>query len=476
VWYCGCGEQIVAREDPAECSVCGSSELEQDPDVLDTWFSSQLWPFSVFGWPDETPDVEAFYPGNTMVTAPEILFFWVARMIMMGYEFFGEPPFTEVYLHGTVRDMQGRKMSKSLGNGIDPLEVVNAYGADAMRFTIISQAAVGTDINLDHEDVEATFSNGRNFSNKIWNAGRFALLSLGNNPVHPVNEVKPDLALEDRWILARLGHATQAATRNLERYRLHEVAEGLYHFFWGELCDWYLELVKDRLNPDTNPKSREAARSTLVTVLDESLRLLHPIVPFVTAEIWSLLPWPEGSDRPEDLIIAPWPDSGSSREDPMAENQMEALRELIVEVRRHRKEYGIPEGQRIGIHIWGGGTDLTDTVMSQSSALERLARVDRVVPEPGAGVGANAVLDRGGELFIPLEGVIDLDHERMRLRGEIERLRTQAALTANKLENQNFVAKAPEEVVTKERDKLSRFQERSAKLEEKLDALQGGKS
>jgi valyl-tRNA synthetase len=288
--------------------------------------------------------------------------------------------------------------------------------------------------------------------------------------------VKPDLALEDRWILARLGHATQAATRNLERYRLHEVAEGLYHFFWGELCDWYLELVKDRLNPDTNPKSREAARSTLVTVLDESLRLLHPIVPFVTAEIWSLLPWPEGSDRPEDLIIAPWPDSGSSREDPMAENQMEALRELIVEVRRLRKEYGIPEGQRIGIHIWGGGTDLTDTVMSQSSALERLARVDRVVPEPGAGVGANAVLDRGGELFIPLEGVIDLDHERMRLRGEIERLRTQVALTANKLENQNFVAKAPEEVVTKERDKLSRFQERSAKLEEKLDALQGGKS
>ena len=476
VWYCGCGEQIVAREDPAECSVCGSSELEQDPDVLDTWFSSQLWPFSVFGWPDETPDVEAFYPGNTMVTAPEILFFWVARMIMMGYEFFGEPPFTEVYLHGTVRDMQGRKMSKSLGNGIDPLEVVNAYGADAMRFTIISQAAVGTDINLDHEDVEATFSNGRNFSNKIWNAGRFALLSLGNNPVYPLNEVKPDLALEDRWILARLGHATQAATRNLERYRLHEVAEGLYHFFWGELCDWYLELVKDRLNLDTNPKSREAARSTLVTVLDESLRLLHPIVPFVTAEIWSLLPWPEGSDRPEDLIIAPWPDSGSSREDPMAENQMEALRELIAEVRRLRKEYGIPEGQRIGIHIWGGGTDLTDTVMSQSSALERLARVDRVVPEPGAGVGANAVLDRGGELFIPLEGVIDLDHERMRLRGEIERLRTQAALTANKLENQNFVAKAPEEVVTKERDKLSRFQERSAKLEEKLDALQGGKS
>ena len=476
VWYCGCGEQIVAREDPTECLACGSTELEQDPDVLDTWFSSQLWPFSVFGWPEKTPDLEAFYPGNTMVTAPEILFFWVARMIMMGYEFFGEPPFTEVYLHGTVRDMQGRKMSKSLGNGIDPLEVVNAYGADAMRFTIISQAAVGTDINLDHEDVEATFSNGRNFSNKIWNAGRFALLSLGDAPVRPLNEVMSDLALEDRWILARLGHASRTATRNLERYRLHEVADGLYHFFWGELCDWYLELVKDRLTLDTDAKSREAARSTLVAVLDEALRLLHPIVPFVTAELWSLLPWPEGSSRPEDLIIAPWPDSESSFEDPMAENQMEALRELITEVRRLRKEYSIPEGKRIGIHIWGGGADLTNTVMSQSSALERLARIDRVVPDPGTGVGANAVLNRGGELFIPLEGIIDLDHERTRLREEIEKLGAQIVITAKKLENQNFVSKAPEEVVSKEKHKLSSFQERAAKLEEKLDALEVGRS
>ena len=476
VWYCSCGEQIVAREDPTECCACGSRNLEQDPDVLDTWFSSQLWPFSVFGWPEETPDVDAFYPGNTMVTAPEILFFWVARMIMMGYEFFEEPPFTEVYLHGTVRDMQGRKMSKSLGNGIDPLEVVSAYGADAMRFTIISQAAVGTDINLDHEDVEATFANGRNFTNKIWNAGRFALMSLGEDPVQPLDEVMSRLSLEDRWILARLGHVTRETTRNLERYRLHEVAEGLYHFFWGELCDWYLELVKDRLAPETDIESREAARSTLVVVLDEALRLLHPIVPFVTAELWSRLPWPEGSSRPDDLIVAPWPDSESLPEDPIAEGQMEAFRELIIEIRRLRKEYSIPEGQRIGIHIWGGGADLTRTAMSQLSALERLARVDRVVTDPGTGVGANAVFDGGGELFIPLEGIIDLDQERARLKEEIEKLRIQRDRTSKKLANQNFVSKAPKEVVSKERDKLSNFEERAVKLKEKLEVLEDGRS
>ena len=230
VWYCGCGEQIVVREDPTECPACGGSELEQDPDVLDTWFSSQLWPFSVFGWPQESDDLKAFYPGHTLVTAPEILFFWVARMIMMGYEFYGEAPFTEVYLHGTVRDMKGRKMSKSLGNGIDPLEVVHAYGADAMRYTLVSQCAVGTDISLDHENVEAAFANGRNFANKIWNAGRFALMSLGEGPVQRLEAVADHFELEDRWILSRLQSASAEATRGLERFRLHAVAEGLYHF------------------------------------------------------------------------------------------------------------------------------------------------------------------------------------------------------------------------------------------------------
>ncbi|HSH76732.1 MAG TPA: valine--tRNA ligase, partial [Longimicrobiales bacterium] len=357
VWYCRCGEQIVAREDPDVCPKCGGAELEQDPDVLDTWFSSQLWPFSVFGWPKETDDLRAFYPGNTMVTAPEILFFWVARMIMMGYEFRGEAPFTEVYLHGTVRDMKGRKMSKSLGNGIDPLEVVRAYGADAMRYTIVSQCAVGTDIHLDHENVEGAFANGRNFANKIWNAGRFALMSLGEEPVRPLGDVSDSLRLEDRWILSRLQRASAAATDGLRRFRLHEVAEGLYHFFWGEVCDWYLELVKSRLGPDSDPDSREAARSTLVTVMDRALRLLHPIVPFVTAELWLRLPWPQGLDRPGDLIAAPWPEPEEEWIAEGAEGGMAGLQELIVEVRRLRKEYGVAEGRRIGVHVTGGPAD-----------------------------------------------------------------------------------------------------------------------
>ena len=473
VWYCPCGEEIVAREDPTECTKCGSTELEQDPDVLDTWFSSQLWPFSVFGWPEKTPDVEAFYPGHTLVTAPEILFFWVARMIMMGYELFDEPPFTEVYLHGTVRDAKGRKMSKSLGNGIDPMEVVEAYGADAMRFTVISQCAVGTDISLDHEDVESAFSNGRNFANKIWNAGRFALISLGDAPVRPLHEVEGDLALEDRWILSRVSAASAEATRQLERYRLHEVADGLYHFFWGEVCDWYLELVKGRLTESADEATREAARSTLVTVLDQAFRLLHPIVPFVTAELWLKLPWPEGLERPEDLIIAPWPDGTDGRRDESAEAHMTALQQLVVEVRRLRKEYGVREGDRIAIHLTGGDSGLAETVVDQGAALERLARIGSVALEPGTGAGAHAVLPGGTELFMPLAGLIDLEQERARLAGEIKRLEGLVMGTSKKLENEAFVSKAPEAVVQKERDKVTQFSEQIEKLRAKLGTLEG---
>ncbi len=473
VWYCPSGHVIAAREDPTECPECGSEALEQDPDVLDTWFSSQLWPFSVFGWPRESDDLRAFYPGSTLVTAPEILFFWVARMIMMGYEFQGAAPFTEVYLTGTVRDMKGRKMSKSLGNGIDPLEVVRAYGADAMRYTVVSQCAAGTDIHLDHENVEAAFANGRNFANKIWNAGRFALMSLGDAPVQPVGAVAEHLELEDRWIISRLQRASAEATDNLERFRLHEVAEGLYHFFWGEICDWYLELVKSRLGPDADAASREAARSTLVVVLDRALRLLHPIVPFVTAELWARLPWPEGSERPEDLIIAPWPEPDGAFVSEEAERAMTGLQELIVEVRRLRKDYGVPEGQRIGIHVTGGAPAFLDSVSAQSGAFEQLARVDRVTMGPADAVGAHAVLANGAELFMPLEGVIDLERERGRLREELGRLEGHIGGTSKKLDNQAFVAKAPAEVVQKERDRLAQLEEQRSKLREKLAGLEG---
>ena len=432
VWYCSCGHQIVSRDDPTKCSECGSTELEQDPDVLDTWFSSQLWPFSVFGWPTETEDMKAFYPGHTMVTAPEILFFWVARMIMMGYEFQGEPPFTQVYLHGTVRDMQGRKMSKSLGNGIDPLEVVDAFGADAMRYTIISQCGVGSDIHLDHENIELAFSSGRNFANKIWNAGRFSLMSLGDEPVKPLAEVDDALELEDRWIISRVQKATANATDGLERFRLHEVAEGLYHFFWGEVCDWYLELVKSRLGSDADPVSREAARSALLVVMDSALRLLHPIVPFVTT----------------------------------------TLQELVTEVRRLRKEYGVPEGRLIGIYVSGATDSFVTAVKGQSAALEQLAGIQGIESDVRSGVGAHGVLSNGAELFMPLEGVIDLDRERERLNEAIGRLDGLLEGAKNRLENEAFVSRAPKEVVQKEHDKAAQLEEQRVKLRIKLDGLE----
>jgi valyl-tRNA synthetase len=471
VWYCGCGEVIAAREDPTACPKCGGEALEQDPDVLDTWFSSQLWPFSVFGWPMETEDLEAFYPGHTMVTAPEILFFWVARMIMMGYEFQGDAPFTQVYLHGTVRDIKGRKMSKSLGNGIDPLHVVEEFGADAMRYTIVSQCAVGTDISLDHEDVEGTFANGRNFANKIWNAGRFALMSIGEGPVRPLAEVGEDLALEDRWILSRVARATEEATRGLERFRLHEVAEGLYHFFWGEVCDWYLELVKSRLAPDADESSREAARSTLVAVLDSALRLLHPVVPFVTAELWARLPWPEGVERPDDLIIAPWPVGQDAWKDEDAERHFGDFQSLVVEVRRLRKEYGVGEGQRVAVHLSGQTEAFGTAIRTLAAALEQVARVNRVDFAEASGVGANAVLPNGVELFLPLADVIDVERERARMEEEIARLDGLLAGVRARLANEKFVQNAPDEVVAKARENAAQLEEQARKLRDKLAGL-----
>ena len=471
VWYCDCGEVIVARDDPTTCTQCGGESLEQDPDVLDTWFSSQLWPLSVFGWPEDTDDVRAFYPGHTMVTAPEILFFWVARMIMMGYEFRGEAPFTEVYLHGTVRDISGRKMSKSLGNGIDPLEVVEKFGADAMRFTIVSQCAVGTDISLDHENVEAAFANGRNFANKIWNAGRFALMSLGDAPIQSHESIEGDLAEEDRWILSRLANATQEATRGLERFRLHEVADGLYHFFWGEVCDWYLELVKSRLNAEADRSSREAARTTLVTVLDGAMRLLHPIVPFVTAELWSQLPWPDGSERPDDLIIAPWPKADDKDRCASTEEEMAGFQSLVTEVRRLRKEYGVGEGKRISLLVNGGPDGFLVSIQDRTAALEQLAKLGSVESGVGSGVGANSVLPNGAELFIPLGDVIDVEQERARMENEISRLGGVLVGVEKRLANEKFVTNAPEEVVRTARENASTLRDQVEKLRGKLAGL-----
>lgn len=476
VWYCHeCGATIVAREDPSRCPHCGNVRLQQDPDVLDTWFSSWLWPFSVFGWPEETPDLKAFYPGHVLSTAPEILFFWVARMIMAGYEFMGQAPFRTVYLHGTVRDTKGRKMSKSLGNGIDPLEVVERFGADALRFTVVSAAAVGTDIYLDPEDLEASFAPGRNFANKVWNAGRFALLNLGSEPVRGLDEVADKLRIPDRWILSRLNRAVQNLTQDLEKFRLHDVAEGAYHFFWGEFADWYLELVKPRLKDGDGEGSREAARTVLVTVLDNALRLLHPLIPFVTEELWQKLPWCGPGPRPPFLMVAPWPEPRPEWHDPDAEARMAELQDLIVHTRRLRKEYGVAEGAWVRLVLRGVPPVFRATLAQEEWALRTLARVERLEleGEVGGEPGAHAVLSDGTEVFLPLQGLLDVTREVERLEAELHRVERQLAGTRGKLSNEAFLARAPREVVEREREKMASLEEQAGKLAEKLRALRG---
>ncbi len=471
VWYCGdCGEVMACREDPEGCAGCGGASLEQDPDVLDTWFSSWLWPFSVFGWPDETPDLKAFYPGHTLSTAPEILFFWVARMIMSGYHAMGDAPFGRVYLHGTVRDIQGRKMSKSLGNGVDPLEVVELYGADALRFTVLASTGVGADIRLDHEDLESAFSPGRNFVNKLWNAGRFALMSLGDEPILSLAGVTDDLRLEDRWILSRLQRAVRGVDEELDAFRMQGATEVLRDFFRGDFADWYLESVKHRLRP--GGPGREAARSVLVHVLDGICRILHPLVPFVTEEMWGLLPG--SGDRDGPLIVARWPVPSPELTDPQAETGFEWLRELIVRVRGLRKEYRVGEGTEVAVHVTGGAS--SKLLEGREEMLRRLARIGSVrqAPPPPNAAGASAVLRDGTEVFLPLEGVIDVERERARVAREIDRLAARMKGLEAKLANENFLTRAPEAVVEREREKLASCKVQFTKWKVQLTSLAAG--
>jgi valyl-tRNA synthetase len=490
VWYCrapGCGHVMALREDPTSCPRCGSDALEQDPDVLDTWFSSWLWPFSTLGWPDETDDLRAFYPTHTLVTAPEILFFWVARMIMAGYEFMGDAPFSDVYLTGTVRDTQGRKMSKSLGNGIDPLEVVSRYGADALRYTVISSVGFGTDVYMDPDNLDASFGPGRNFSNKIWNAGRFALMNLGDEPVRTVADVQDDLELADRWILSRLNAAAADVTRSLETFRFHEAAEGGYHFFWGELADWYLELIKPRMQDRENEASREAAKATLVHVLDGALRLLHPIMPFITEALWLRLPVPVGATKEESLVVGHWPAGG--QRDNAAESRMAALMELIGAVRTLRSEYNVPPAAMVAIRLSDAGPELQAALDAESRAVRRLCRVDAIGSSsdgggPGEGeggtpaeaaapkeLGAHAVLRSGADLFLPLAGIIDVDQERGRLGKELTRIDGQLRSTEARLASEQFTARAPAEIVAREREKADSLRDQRDRLAAKLQGL-----
>ncbi len=487
VWYCdGCGKVTASRTDVRTCPAC-SGPVRQDEDVLDTWFSSGLWPFSTLGWPDETPDLKAFYPTDLLVTAPEILFFWVARMIMTGFAFMGEAPFNSVYLHGTVRDTNHMKMSKSLGNGIDPLDVVSLYGADALRYTVIAGMGLGADTILDPKDLERSFGPGRNFVTKLWNIGRFLLTNVGQERVESLDDIDPArLTAADRWILGRLdaavaacnaalgpGHPTAGVWREEQKYqglRLNEYTEAARSFAWGELADWYLEAVKTRLGGAGD--DRDVARGVLVHCFDRGLRLLHPVVPFVTEALWQQLPL---SGRANDALLAttPWPASNAFGQ---RSDEFEVVREAIGAIRKLRADYAIPPGKIINGFLRPATSAARVTLAAERATLERLARCGVELVEgtvPGSGAAATEVLPDGSEVILPLAGMVDLEKEQARLTSEIEGLEKQLTALRGRLANENFLARAKPEVIEAERNKEREWTVRREQLAEKLGSLRG---
>ena len=490
VWYCEkCQCEFVSRTDVAACEKCGGP-VRQDEDVLDTWFSSWLFPISTLGWPDKSSAaLAAFYPTDDLVTAPEILFFWVARMIMAGYAFMGAPPFHTVYLTGTVRDMNHVKMSKSLGNGIDPLDVVAAYGADALRYTVVAGMGMGADLMLDPKDLERSFAPGRNFATKLWNIGRFLLSNIGSKAVRSVDELSDqELTLPDRWILAKLNAAIlecdaalgparpeKGKWRANERYiglRLSEYAESARRFVWNELADWYLETSKTRIAGGGD--GAEVARAVLTHTFDYALRLLHPIMPFITETLWQRLPLPVIAERCEFLAIAPWPiPVPLSREDKTAVGEFDLIREAVGAVRQIRSDYSIAPGTAIDVNI--RSTRHSHVFHVGSPLIGRLSRSNVSVDGQSAGAGAaHAVLTDGTELIVPLGGIVDLKKECGKLRTELDQLDKQLDSLSNRLDNEGFTSRAPAHVVDSERKKKEEWVKRREQLAAKVKAVCDG--
>ncbi len=467
VWYCdneSCGERVVSREDPDACPHCGG-ELRQDPDVLDTWFSSWLVPFSSLGWPEKTADLKAFYPGHTLVTAPEILFFWVARMIMAGLHFCGEVPFNTVYLHGTVRDTQHRKMSKSLGNGIDPLEVIDRFGADALRYTLVSGMAVGTDVILDPADIETSFAPGRNFANKLWNIGRLLLGHLDADTPKLADVPEAELQLADRWILARADAAVQAATSHYQRLRLNDAAAAAYHFLWSDLADWYLEAAKPRLYG--KEEGSAAARAVAAHVFDIALRLLHPVMPFITETLWLRLPH---VDENASLVVSPWPTTGGGPADAGASEDFELLQASITALRLRRAVDKVPPGESRPAIVQHASPRLLGLLESNAGMLARLARIDSldVAADDAVLIGETAMLDGKATTFALQRTATDIEADRARIAAEVERLGKLVTAQEGKLANEAFTSRAPTAVVDKERDKLTALRDEITALQRQL--------
>jgi len=450
-FYCDkCGETTVSKTDIDVCPKCGGT-VKQDNDVLDTWFSSALWPFATLGWPDKTEELDYFYPTSVLVTGYDIIFFWVSRMIFSGVEHMGKSPFDTVLIHGIVRDSQGRKMSKSLGNGIDPLEVIEKYGADALRFTLATGNSPGNDMRFYDERVEAS----RNFANKIWNASRFVLMNADEN----ASDVLPaNLELEDKWILSKLNKLIERVTDNLDKYELGIAVQNLYDFIWDEFCDWYIELVKPRLGTDKNPQN------VLIYVLSNILKLLHPFMPFITEEIYSYLPV---TDK-KSIMISDWSIAKDELNFPVEEENLETIKEAIKGVRNLRSEMDVPPSKKAKLVIVTEETELFK--LGEAFYLKLAGASEVVVSNDKAEVPENAisVVVNKAEIFMPQDDLVDKEKEIERLNAEKKRLEAEIKRVESKLSNESFVAKAPQAVVDKEKEKGDMYREMLNKV---LDGL-----
>lgn len=465
-WYCqDCDEIVVTEEAPTKCTRCGGSNVEQDKDVFDTWFSSALWPFATLGWPEETEDFKYFYPTSLLCTANDIIFFWVARMIMQGIHFAGEIPFSDVYIHALVRDEYGRKMSKSRGNVIDPIDVVDEFGTDALRFTLSSMATPGRDIYLSRERIEGY----RNFANKLWNASRFVLMNLEG--YEPVEIQKADLNLADRWILSRMNSVTSQVDEAVKAYNFAEASRVIYDFFWSDFADWYIELSKPRLyGKDDQQSSRERliAQNLLVKIMDHTLRLLHPFMPFITEEIWQKLP-----TAGESIVVAAWPKVDSTYLDAAAEADMGLIQSVTSSVRSIKSVLGIALTRPVKVMLNTADDNKRAALKKDSSYITGMAWVedleigsDLVKPEHAA-----VDVEQGVEIFMPLIGLVDIEEEKKRLSKELSKLETDAEKSRKKLANPQFLEKAAGPVVEKEKAKLAGFDEKIAKLKKQLESL-----
>ena len=462
VWYCDdCGATVCEKEDPAVCPVCGGAHLRQDEDVLDTWFSSALWPFSTLGFPEKTADYEYFYPTDVLVTGYDIIFFWVARMIFSGIENPGKAPFRDVLIHGLVRDEQGRKMSKSLGNGVDPLEVVQKYGADSLRLSLLTGVGAGNDTRYSDTKVESC----RNFINKLWNASRFVLMNAEGKTIVPVESVRFSPA--DKWIISRLQNCIREVTTNLNKYELGVAADLITDFVWGDFCDWYIELSKPALYGEDEEK-KSGALSVLCFVLENALKLLHPFVPFVTEEIWHNLP---GKSEKDILMLASFPRYNSKLSYKKEAKSFEGVMEIIKAVRAMKKAADCPPSRKVEVYLV---TESKRLVQLNKDSIMKLSGASAVkFAESGAAVEGKTVSQATeiAQIYIPLGELVDIEKEKARLAAEIERVNGEIARAEGKLANAAFVAKAPKKLVDGEREKLEKYRDMKAKFEEQLAGL-----